>query len=62
MSNDAILAVGIAFPDFVPKEELILGALGSNDTNTSQASAHSEVVQERQKAFNNVPEIVGNLR
>ena len=60
ISGGTALALGVAVPGFFPEEERVLVSAGDDNINTNQASAHSEVVQEIRKAFNDVPEIIGN--
>lgn len=57
--HGTFLAVGIAVPEFFPEEECLLVSSGNNHSNTSQAAAHTAVVQSIQKEFNDVPEILG---
>ena len=59
MSGGTVLAFTIAVPEFFPKEERILVPAGNDDVNTNQATAHTTVVQDVCKAFNDVPEILG---
>ena len=47
-------------PDFFPEEERVLVAAGIEDFHTSQAAAHSEVVQEIQKHYNEEIETLGS--
>lgn len=46
----------MAVPEFFVEEEQVLVSSGNNDYNANQGSAHTAVVQETRKAFNNVPE------
>ena len=60
VSQGTSLAVGVAIPDFFPEEDRVLVAMGHNNINSSQAAAHSEVVQQIRKQYNDMPEIIGN--
>ena len=54
------LAVSVCVPDFFPEEERVLVAAGNEDFNTNQAAAHSEVVQEIRKHYNEEIETIGS--
>jgi hypothetical protein len=60
VSKGTYLAVGVAVPDFFPEEERVLVAAGNDNVNTNQATAHTKVVQNIRKAFNDVTEILGS--
>ena len=59
VSNGTYLAIGVAVPEFFGEEERVLVSAGNADVNTNQAAAHSEIVQDIRKHYNDVVEILG---
>ena len=58
VSGGTVLALTVAVPEFFPEEERVLVSAGNDNVNTNQATAHTTVVQDVRKAFNDVPEIL----
>ena len=59
VSNGTYLAIGVAVPEFFWEEERVLVLAGNADVNTNQAVAHSEIIQDIWKHYNDVVEIIG---